>query len=140
MNKLRPSYKPGFSLVELMIVIVIVGILAAVGVPIYNGNVKKAKQSEADATLGMIRTQLRVYYAENASYPANAVSGTADAVTDVSSLSFASGDLTGKYFAAASYTYLQETATTFTLTCAAGTILDADRTLDEAGDFAGGNG
>lgn len=129
----------GFSLVELMIVLVIIGILAAVGVPIYNGNIKKAKQAEADATLGMIRTELRVYLAENDVYPPNTVAATAEAVTAVSGLGFASGDLTGKYFAAAAYTYLRETTTTFTLTCAAGSVLDADRTLDEAGTFAGGN-
>ncbi|MBT7093621.1 MAG: prepilin-type N-terminal cleavage/methylation domain-containing protein, partial [Bacteroidetes bacterium] len=55
----------GFSLVELMIVIVIIGVLAAVAVPIYSNNVMKAKMSEADAALGSIRTQLRVYYGEN---------------------------------------------------------------------------
>ncbi|NQV37056.1 MAG: prepilin-type N-terminal cleavage/methylation domain-containing protein [Candidatus Marinimicrobia bacterium] len=138
MNKLRKS-QSGFSLVELMIVLVIIGILAAVGVPIYTGNIKKAKQSEADATMGMIRTQLRVYYAENATYPTNVVAATEDAVTDVTVLNFVAENLTGKYFAAASYTYLFETATTFTLTCAQGSVLDADRILDEAGTFAGGN-
>ncbi len=138
MNKLRPNQK-GFSLVELMIVLVIIGILAAVGVPIYTGNVKKAKQAEADATMGMVRTQLRVYYAENDTYPTNAVAATADAVTAVTGLSFVDANLAGKYFDAADYTYLFESATTFTLTCDDNGVLDADRTLDEAGTFAGGN-
>ncbi len=138
MNKFR-NKQGGFSLVELMIVLVIIGILAAVGVPIYTGNVKKAKQAEADANMGMIRTQLRVEYAENDTYPANAVAGTADAVTAVTGLSFVAADLDGKYFDAADYTYLWESATTFTLTCDDNGVLDADRTLDEAGTLAGGN-
>lgn len=128
----------GFSLVELMIVIVIIGVLAAVAVPIYSSNVQKAKMAEADAALGSIRTQLRVYFAENGTYPANAVSGTADAVANVTGIQIDAAELDGKNFAAASYTYLYETATTFTLTCAKGTVLDADRTMDETGALAGG--
>ncbi|MBC8400356.1 MAG: prepilin-type N-terminal cleavage/methylation domain-containing protein [Candidatus Marinimicrobia bacterium] len=133
MNKFRNT-KGGFSLIELMIVIVIIGILAAVGVPIYTGNVKKAKQSECDATLGTIRTQLRVEYAENDIYPvANS------AVTAVAALDFVAADLTGKYFTAANYTYVSTDSVTFTLTCANNGVIDADRTLDQAGTFAGGN-
>ena len=59
----------GFTLVELMIVIVIVGILAAVAVPIYQSNITKAKMSECDAALGTIRTALRISYAEHGNYP-----------------------------------------------------------------------
>jgi len=133
MNKFRNT-KGGFSLIELMIVIVIIGILAAVGVPIYTGNVKKAKQSECDATMGTIRTQLRVEYAENDIYPvANS------AVTAVAALDFVAADLTGKYFTAANYTYVSADSVTFTLTCANNGVIDADRTLDQAGTFAGGN-
>jgi len=135
MNKFRNT-QGGFSLVELMIVLVIIGILAAVGVPIYTGNVKKAKQAEADATLGMVRTQLRVEYAENDMYPLEA---TEVAVSAVTGLGFSATSLDGKYFNTASYTYLSTDSITFTLTCAQGDILDADRTLDQAGTFAGGN-
>jgi len=125
----------GFSLVELMIVLVIVGILAAVGVPIYTSNMNKARQSEADATLGTIRTDLRVYYAENEAYP------TQVAAAEVATLGWnniADADITGKYFEAANYTYISADGTDFTLTCAANDVLDADRTLNAAGVFGGG--
>lgn len=124
----------GFSLVELMIVIVIIGVLAAVAVPIYNNNVRKAKMSEADAALGSIRTQLRVYYGENGAYP---VAASSEYVLGASWNDIKAGELTGAYFTDSSYTYVG-TATTYTISCAAGSILDSDRTLNEGGTFGGG--
>ena len=124
----------GFSLVELMIVIVIIGVLAAVAVPIYNNNVTKAKMSEADATLGSIRTQLRVYYGENGVYP-TAASGSY--VIGASWNDIKTTEMTGRYFSDSSFTLLS-TTTTYTITCAAGSILNSDRTLNQAGVLAGG--
>jgi len=60
--------KGGFTLVELMVVIIIVGILAAAAVPIYSAFVKKARVSEAKASIGTIRAAEEVYWAENAVY------------------------------------------------------------------------
>jgi len=126
----------GFSLVELMIVIVIIGVLAAVAVPIYSNNVMKAKMSEADAALGSIRTQLRVYYGENGAYP---LYTSSTAILSVAGIDIDSGELTGKYFTDASYTYQSNAdADSFTITCAAGDILEADRTLNQSGILAGG--
>ena len=125
--------KAGFSLVELMIVIVIIGVLAAVAVPIYNNNVTKARMSEADASLGSIRTQLRVHFGENGEYP------TADEdVVGASWNDIKEGELTGTYFADSSYTYLSADGASFTLTCAAGDVLNSNRTLNQTGDFGGG--
>jgi len=123
----------GFSLVELMIVIVIIGVLAAVAVPIYSNNVMKAKMSEADAALGSIRTQLRVYYGENGQY----INTTSTAVTSLTGIDIDAGELTGKYFEDANYTYVGS-ADTFVVTCAANGILESDRTLNHLGALAGG--
>ncbi|MCF7808063.1 MAG: prepilin-type N-terminal cleavage/methylation domain-containing protein [Candidatus Marinimicrobia bacterium] len=123
----------GFSLVELMIVIVIIGVLAAVAVPIYSNNVMKAKMSEADASLGSIRTQLRLYYGENGEYP----TATDAYVIGESWHDIKTGELTGKYFSDSSYTITSD-AKTYTITCDAGEILTSDRTLDETGTLAGG--
>ena len=127
----------GFTLVELMIVIVIVGILAAVAVPIYTANIKKAKMSECDAALGTIRTALRVYHAAHDPAPAypTAVAGTQ--VSVVSGLDIDAADLDGKYFSAANYT-LSSNATAYTITCTNAAILSNPRTLDQAGTFGGG--
>ena len=49
----------GFTLVELLIVILIVGILAAVAIPLYLGYTKDAKLAEGKALLGSVMTALQ---------------------------------------------------------------------------------
>lgn len=56
--------KKGFTLVELVIVIIIVGILSIVAVPIYRGYTDRAKETEGKALLGSILTSQKVYFAE----------------------------------------------------------------------------
>lgn len=58
----------GFTLVELMIVVIIVAILAGVAVPLFRANVKKALRTEGTALCGSIRTSERVYKAEHGEY------------------------------------------------------------------------
>lgn len=135
MNKL--NNQKGFSLVELMIVIVIIGVLAAVAVPIYTSNVTKAKMSEANAALGTIRTMLRVYYGEFGEYPNPIVdAAVVDPLTTWNDIK--AGELDGKYFFDADFTYDSADGISYTIKCAKGDILDFDRTLDQAGTFAGG--
>ncbi|MBP7796342.1 MAG: type II secretion system protein [Elusimicrobiales bacterium] len=57
--------KKGFTLVELMIVIVIIGILAAVAVPKFADMVDKSKEGATKAQLTAIRGALQVYYSDN---------------------------------------------------------------------------
>ena len=60
--------KKGFTLVELVIVIIIVGILSIVAVPIYKGYTDRAKETEGKALLGSINTAEKVYFAEMNSF------------------------------------------------------------------------
>ncbi len=54
----------GFTLVELVIVIVIVGVLSVVAVPVYKGYTKKAMATEGKTLLGSINTAQKVYFSE----------------------------------------------------------------------------
>lgn len=101
----------GFTLVELMITVLIVGILASVAIPLYRANVRRAKATEADASLGSIRTAVRVYYAENGTYPvSSAYTMVYNLSIDVDSL-----DLVGRYFPATAYDYKSTDGVTYTI-------------------------
>lgn len=60
----RTPGQQGYTLIELMVVVTIVGILAAVAIPSFNGYLKKSKTSEATAFLGSIKERQAAYYAE----------------------------------------------------------------------------
>jgi len=63
---------PGFSLTELMIVLVIAGILAAIGLPAYQNYSRASKRSDAhEGLLRMAQLQER-FFTDNNSYAANA--------------------------------------------------------------------
>ena len=93
--------RKGFTLIELMVVILIVGILAAVAVPIMRGRINEAKWSEGNAAAGSIRTAVRAYIAEKG--PTYDYTGLlapltlADAAV-YGELGFAGSDLAGAYF------------------------------------------
>ena len=59
----------GFTLIELMIVVAIVGILAAIALPAYQDHTIRARVSEAAAAAGACKTAVAEFYATNASLP-----------------------------------------------------------------------
>ena len=87
----------GFTLIELMVVILIVGILAAVAIPLMRGRIDAAKWSEGKAIMGTVATALRAYGAEKGE------AGTWPPTR--TELGFATGDLAGTYFADADFTW-----------------------------------
>jgi len=111
--------RKGFTLIELMVVVLIVGILAAVAIPILRGRIDSAKWSEGKAMMGSIATAIRAYAAEKGA--AGALPTTFD-IGDTG-LGFGATDLDGTYFTRLAFTVNWAAITmnplTFTITCTA---------------------
>jgi type IV pilus assembly protein PilA len=61
----------GFTLIELIVVVIIIGILAAIGAPMYQDLVEKSRGAEAVNALGMFKTAEQAYYLEKGEFLLN---------------------------------------------------------------------
>lgn len=65
--------KRGFTLIELMIVVAIIGILAAIAIPKFSQLVTKSNEASTKGNLGAVRSALSIYYGDMEGwYPADA--------------------------------------------------------------------
>lgn len=139
-GEMKMNSKKGFTLVELMVVILIVGILAAVAIPLMQGRIDKAKWSEANASAGTIRTAIRAYVAETSLTTAQGLVGNSlDDATTQDALGFATTDLIGTYFLADDYTITSVNANGIaSITVTGGSLTDSPTgsyLLEEDGDW-----
>ena len=117
----------GFTLMELLVVIMIIIILAGVSMPMMRGSLARARGTEAIAALGAIRTQMELIRAEHSTAASRAYTHNPPGVTtgDVIRVAaggvpgFDAGDLTGRYFDDNDYTIVVA-AETYTITATGG--------------------
>jgi type IV pilus assembly protein PilE len=68
----------GFTLIELMIVVAVVGILAAVAYPLYTEYVQRSRITEATSTMNDMRVRMEQYFQDNRTYANGGACGVAD--------------------------------------------------------------
>ena len=81
----------GFTIVELLIVIVVIGILAGLVITTYNGIQQKARNTERTTDLKTFQSQLEAYNANNGRYPSSTDLGS----TSANNVTFIQANLKG---------------------------------------------
>ncbi len=85
---MKAQMQKGFTLIELMIVVAIIGILAAIALPAYQDYTARAQSTEGLNLAGGLKVQVAEYYADKGSWPG---------ITDIGYT--AATDVSGKYVA-----------------------------------------
>ena len=92
------TIQKGFTLIELMIVIAIIGILAAIAIPAYQNYTIRSQVTEGISMAAGWKTAISEYYAQNGVFPSNYTTATTGAAGKVS----VTGNSQGKYVSAIS--------------------------------------
>lgn len=98
MNSLKKVTQKGFTIVELLIVIVVIGILAGLVVTTYNGIQQNARNKERVTDLKALQGQLEAYYATKAKYPTSGLQATATTglgATSADNVTFITNEMKG---------------------------------------------
>ncbi|MDD5653496.1 MAG: prepilin-type N-terminal cleavage/methylation domain-containing protein [Candidatus Omnitrophica bacterium] len=104
--------KRAFTLLELMVVIILIGILASLGTVSYTSVIEKARRGEAASILGTMRQMAIITFQETGAYPT-----TPAQLQSLLGAGFAAGACNGSYY----FQYSMDAAGTGTATrCAAG--------------------
>lgn len=80
----KTHLEKGFTLIELMIVVAVIAIIAAIALPSYDASVNRGKRNDGKAYLLDLASQQETFYAQNLSY-ANSIAGATQLNTSATS-------------------------------------------------------
>jgi type IV pilus assembly protein PilA len=100
---MKKQIQQGFTLIELMIVVAIIGILAAVAIPAYQDYTAKAQSSEAYTLLGGLKTPLSEAISAQGTGGCTAPTGAVTSGNSVASITIAAGATAGTCLMTATY-------------------------------------
>ncbi len=72
----KPKQPSGFTIVELLIVIVVIGILAAITIVAYSGVQQKARDAARTSDIKQVQKAIDLYYVDSGNYPSLGVDGS----------------------------------------------------------------
>ena len=67
--QVRAGRQSGFTLIELMIVVTIIGVLASIAVPVYRDYTIRVRVSEAASVFAPVKADISLFYSENGTLP-----------------------------------------------------------------------
>jgi len=127
LQTMKQSVQKGFTLIELMIVVAIIGILAALAIPAYTDYTLKAKISEAASITGAVKTSVETLWSETGEMPL--ASATIDGLNN-----------TGKYAESIAWTTLTTLTGTLIIQLQnINTTIDAQQVQYDATGTSGAN-
>ena len=95
------NIKKGFTLVELLIVIIIIAVLAAIAIPKFSNSSQRSKESSLRANLKLVRSAIDLFRADTGAYPASFAGLTASTTsglnTTAGACTFPAADWRGPY-------------------------------------------
>lgn len=97
----------GFTIMELLVVIVIIGVLAAIGVPAYNNMTTRARQTACQANRRTLQTAVGMHFADTGTYPADLGAALAGYLDNAANMTCPSG---GNYTLDASHNVVCDAA------------------------------
>jgi general secretion pathway protein G len=121
------NIKKGFTLVELLIVIIIIAVLAAIAIPKFSNSSQRSKESSLRANLKLVRNAIDLFRADTGAFPANMAGLTASTTSGLSAAAatctIAATDWRGPYLQAVPVDPVSGSALTYgTTTANVGTV------------------